>query len=55
MCRYEMLDTVAKDLRGSAADFTFKVLTAVMETIARILPTEAARLAPPLSKVHSQS
>lgn len=50
-CRYELLDDLAPASRGGAADVAKETLEVVMETISQILPMEAARLAPPLSKV----
>lgn len=55
LVRYELLDKVAGAPTGGAAVITSEMLTTVMDTIARILPTEAVRLAPSLSKVCSTS
>ncbi len=54
-CRYELLDSVSPNRRSGAAEVAKETLEAVMGTLARILPSEAARLAPPLSKVPHDS
>lgn len=55
LCRYELLDDLGPASRGGAADVAKETLEVVMDTIGRILPTDAARLAPPLSKVGNVS
>ena len=50
-CRYAILEGLASGPRGQAAELARETLEAVMGVTARIMPTEAARLAPPLAKV----
>ena len=49
--RYHLLDAAARGSRGGAAELARETLELAMDTAARILPTEAARLVPPLAQV----